>query len=339
MTFNFFSSFLVLALSLSFSLNTAMAQHKTPETTKAPTVVISADTGKLDVITMQDGKRISGKIVAIDAEKVTIKPIDGGETMQLNRSMVVSISSMLRKDIDNTPHLGAHCLLLNQTAFMLPKGRGVYENLDVFLSNRVDFGITDNFTAGVGIDVILLRAHVKVGGQIAKNVHAGLSVVGASAPIFSVSSNRNNNFSSSSGLWYVNALGVFTFGTPETFLNAGAGVTYADVFGLGNSVPVPTVTLGGFTRVSKRWGIMTDNSLFPGREIALNNYYGGTQQSSLFTGTAGARYLAKNLSLDFGLSIYSVYSRTTYAITNPYSSNNETTSGLVLPYFGLKVHW
>jgi hypothetical protein len=327
---------LVFAIFIAISalISAASAQHKAmPERRASP----ATDTAAMQLVTMTDGTKLTGRILSMDTESVTIKVNGIEKPVTLNRKMINSIQTTVETEFD-AEHRGAVGLLSTQTAFMIKKGHGVYENVDVIVANHVDFGISDNVSVGMGFDFLFVRGQLKVGGKIAKNIHAAFNISAATTPAFTTST-YNGYTQNSTGNWFANGQGLFTFGNPDRFFNAGIGVA---LLGSGNAnasqSSTISITLGGFTRINNHWGFMSDNIIFPGQTTTGNGY---TINTSAFIGTAGARYLGRNASFDFGLSAISTATKNSNSYNgNPYSSQaTSSTYTLILPYLGMKAYW
>ena len=103
-------------------------------------------------------------------------------------------------------------MTLTSTAFPLEKGNALYTNIDL-LWNTMDWGVTDNFTAGVGLYLVgaaVLKGKLTFGP--ATNFRAGVGT-----NIFVVFPEFDEF-----GI-LTNVFGVATFGPPEKFINFTGG--------------------------------------------------------------------------------------------------------------------
>jgi len=80
---------------------------------------------------------------------------------------------------------------------------------------------------------------------------------------------------------------VSTFGSPDHSLTAGVGFGHAGGKGEGDADSGPILMLGGSTRVSRRFTLMTENWIFPEEGFELYS--------------AGLRIHGERLSVDLGV--------------------------------------
>ncbi len=349
-------SIFLLFVASFFALNTAFAQHKSVGGKQAAAKSVNDNTvsmdssGTLDVVTMHDGKRWIGKILSLDAQTLTIQVSGEAKPMELSRLMVAGIETTDTESVKfGLTNSFAPSLLVNNTGFMIAKGKGVYQTLD-FVSHHFDYGVSNNVTITAGVDLFYFTGQIKFGGKIAKNANASLTVGGAVPLIGSLTTTTSPNGTSTasgSGVSITSAVAALTFGSSNSFLNVGGGV--AGIFNttnvynssgtttpVNNSLFIPVVHFGGFHRLSQSWSIMSDNTIVV---FNTNPNSVGYAQLPLFVPTLGARYFAgKKTALDFGLTRFGFTS--SYS-SNPYGGSPNTvttiTSYIILPYFALKA--
>ena len=179
--------------------------------------------------------------------------------------------------------------LYGPTGYGLKKGEGYYQNFYLIL-NSVSYGITDNFTIGVGTvpfginatGVSFLTVTPKLSFPIVKdklNVGTGIlysRILGSDAGI---------------------AYGVLTYGSRDNNITVGTGYgffRYNDLFSTGQAsfefANRPILTISGTTRLSKRMSLVTENWFVPSGD---DNYQG------VFT--LSFRYILDKVSIDLGL--------------------------------------
>ncbi len=186
------------------------------------------------------------------------------------------------------------------SAINMKAGDGYYQNTYFFI-NSFNYAITNHFTIGGGFEIFsLLAGHPfafitpKASFDINKNLHIGGGYLYA------------NVLNTSGSFGGINTIyGNITVGNADHNLsvNAGTSLTYGGD---------PTLTICGFTRVSTKFGLMTENWLFP----SFNGYY------ALYS--FGGRIIGRKNLFDFGL------------ITNP----DITSAGIIgIPYLSYTLRF
>lgn len=153
--------------------------------------------------------------------------------------------------------------LIMPSAIGLKKGEGYYQNSYLTL-NSAFIGVNDYITVGGGLELIstmlgspIVYGTVKASAPISKNLHVGGGVLYMN--IFS----REVNFSGL-GVGY----GMVTVGNENHNLTVGTGWGFFD----GEFSDKPMITISGMTRISKRFGLVTENWIVP-TPGAEQNYY------------------------------------------------------------------
>jgi len=118
------------------------------------TYVDTTKTDSLSMILLNDGTDLIGVIQSQDMREVTIRLTDG-RTVIIPSYTIKKIAPIERnqKVGDNiyypNPHPSRY--LYTPTAYPIKKGEGYFQSV-YFLSLQFQYGITDNFSAGVGVD-------------------------------------------------------------------------------------------------------------------------------------------------------------------------------------------
>ncbi|MFN5006287.1 MAG: hypothetical protein ACK5GO_02215 [Ignavibacteria bacterium] len=168
------------------------------------------------------------------------------------------------------------------SAFNLKKGEGYYQNTYLFI-NTFNYGITDNFSMGLGFEFISTFASLgasdfdpiyfltpKYSMQVAENVRIGVGV------LYGKISDDIGGF----GVGY----GLVTYGNPEHNATLGLGFGFFD----GEFSSDPVITISGMTRLSRRISLVTENWFFPA------DVYRGVI-------SYGIRFFGETMSVDLAL--------------------------------------
>ena len=232
-----------------------------------------------------DGNEYIGVIQERTPEKIRLKTEKLGEiviaTADIKR--ISEITIVRAKDgsywLDN-PQATRYFWAPN--GFNLKKGEGYYQNVWV-LFNQAVYGITDHFSAGVGVVPLFIFA----GASTPAWVTAKFSIpvvenkinLGAGALMGTVIGEENTSF----GILY----GISTFGSKDKNLSVGLGWGFAD----GELAKNPTVNISGMIRTGAKGYFITEN------------YFIGTPDNFGVIMSLGGRRIIKNFGLDYGLLI------------------------------------
>jgi hypothetical protein len=278
-----------------FTANFATAQHRTTNTTAA---VAKPDSAMVDFLTMRDGTELIGFVKGMNADMVTFLPLNGGTEMMIQRSLVKATRSMPYKDYMSgylSEHRGAPSLFAAHTGFMLPKGEGRYETMGFVVSNMYDYAITKNVMVGGGFFAFLPAFRVKVGGQVAPNVHLAAGTTIASLPFVGIDFAGGG---SGSNFFFGSTYGVATFGNTNNFFNVSAGVAY----GANPVGAIATVQVGGFSRFSAKTAFFGELNFLPDALYAQTNSNSlKLDRRAFILGNVGLRFMQKTTSWDLGM--------------------------------------
>lgn len=230
-----------------------------------------------------DGNEYIGVIIERSADKIRLKTDKLGEISILNKDVkrVTEVAAARLKNgtywLDNpqsTRYLWA------PNAYNLKKGEGYYQNVWI-LFNQAVYGITDHFSAGVGVMPLFLFAGASTPAWITLKYSVPVVKhkvnVGAGALVGTVIGETNSNF----GILY----GITTFGSRDKNINIGMGWGFAG----GKMARNPTVNISGMIRTGAKGYFITEN------------YFIGTPDNFVVLMSLGGRRIIKNFGLDYGL--------------------------------------
>jgi hypothetical protein len=296
--------FLVVAGLCLCTATTTWAQ--TGDTTDAyvnPGYHAQADTSGHYIITLIDGTVLKGVIMARTSNEVTLKTENlGTVTLQLSniREIKKLESSQVKNGVYWFPNPHPTRYFFAPSAINLKKGEGYYQNAYIIF-NSFNYGVSDNFSIGGGIEFISLFASLamgnfqpivfvtpKVGFKVADRVHAGGGLLYVRVPNFD--SNESGNHA-------LLAYGVGTYGTTDHNATLGAGWGYFE----GETTSRPILTINGMTRVGRNVSLVTENWFAPFQRHT-NTRPGVTETRYVYQGLAsyGIRFFGEKLSVDLG---------------------------------------
>jgi hypothetical protein len=216
-------------------------------------------TGKLEVppkdktqmITMQDGSTLVGRITAIGDSDVKFQTDMGEMTIviaKIREIKEVSVSS-IKGGQYWFPNPNRTRLLWGPTARTLDAGKGYFYDLWIFFPGLA-YGITDNFMIAGGASIIpgvdnqMFYVMPKLGFAAGKNLDLAVSL-------------------QAFRLWdetFYFGLGNMTYGTDDRSITCGLGVAFTDE----KMADKPAATLGGECRLSRRTALVGESWFIPG---------------------------------------------------------------------------
>jgi hypothetical protein len=264
--------FLVLIMNI-FIASAAFAKDKNiKESLKIP----GPDT--IQVVTMQNGSKLMGRIISVGDNQVTFKS-ELGET-KIEVAMIKEIKEVPAKAIKKGNYWfenpNATRLYFAPTARMLKQGQGYFCDYYLFFPG-VSYGITDNISIGGGMSLF-------PGVSLNNQVYFLTPKIGLSA--------TKNSCFSIGALWMAlpkidhkrNSLGIVfgsgTLGNPDGSITFGLGYGFVN----GDFADKPAVILGGEKRFARRLSFVTENWVFPGVSEVPISY--------------GLRFFGEGLSVD-----------------------------------------
>jgi len=268
---NFLSGFAILIVLLTFLPNLVQAQAK-------------QDTIKSRIETI-DGNEFIGVILERSADKIRIKTEKLGEISILNKDVkrVTLVTSDRYRNgtywLDN-PQSTRY--FWSPNGYNLKKGEGYYQNVWI-LFNQAVYGITDHFSAGVGVMPLFLFSSpytpvwltLKYSVPVVKdkvNLGAG-ALIGTAI----------GGGSGTAGILY----GISTFGTRDNNLSVGMGWGFVN----GQIANNPTININGMIRTGPKGYFITEN------------YFIGTTDNFVVLMSLGGRRIIKHFGLDYGFFI------------------------------------
>jgi hypothetical protein len=236
--------------------------------------------------TLKDGSVVTGKIVSISENEITISSGTMGEVRlkKININTMTQVSSINEKVSGIWfPNPNPSRYLLSNSAIPLEKNSGYYQNTWIFL-NSFSYAFTNNLSISGGFEIFSLLAkeegpyafyiNPKISFKAADNFYAGGSVLYA------------NTFKTVSEFGGLGTFNFFaTYGNNNNNITAALGWGWAD----GGFSSKPLVTISGMARLSKRIALVSENWLIPGVDND-SGYYGIISY--------GVRFLGEKTSID-----------------------------------------
>lgn len=243
------------------------------------------DSIKVQIETI-DGNEYIGYILSKTNESVEIKTDKIG-VITIPQSEIKTISEInTKKAKDGTYWLDnpqATRYFWAPNGYNLKRGEGYYQNVWV-LFNQVTLGVTNHFSAGVGMVPLFLFSSgttpVWLTAKFTMPIEENKFNIGAGALLGTVLGEDSN---SGFGILY----GIATFGSKDQNLNLGLGWAYAD----GEIAHNPTINISGMIRTGAKGYFITEN------------YIISTSDDFAVLSMIGGRRLIKHTGLDFGLMI------------------------------------
>ena len=251
-----------------------------------------------------DGNEYIGIILEQTSEKIRLKTDNLGEisiaATQIKK--ITPVNQLIAKDgtywLDN-PQATRYFWAPN--GYNLKQGEGYYQNVWI-LFNQAVYGLTDHFSAGVGVVPLFLFAGTStpawITAKFSMPVVENKFNLGVGALAGTVIGEENTGF----GILY----GISTFGTKDKNLNVGLGWAFAG----GEMAKKPTVNISAMIRTGPKGYFITEN------------YFISTSDEFVVMTMLGGRRIIKGTGLDFGVVI-------------PFAS--EMDSFIAIPWLGLTV--
>lgn len=249
----------------------------------AQEVQIPTDTTQLSSVETKDGNEFIGYIRSIESDVIVVSTENFGE-VRIRRQNIKSIRPLEKGQIvageywPYNPHATRY--FFGPNGYGLRKGEGYYQNTWVFF-NQVSYGISDNFSMGLGIIPLFLFAGAPTPVWITPKVSLPIKRDKINLGLGGLFGTVLGNEGSSFGIAY----GQATFGSRDRNINVGLGYGYA-----GESwANTPTISVSGVYRVGKKFALMTENYMISAGE---ENYV---------LMSAGGRFIGKKIAVDAGL--------------------------------------
>ncbi len=239
---------------------------------------------KLVRIEMKDGSEFMGTLVGETEAEVVIRT-EKLVLMTIKKDGIKSMKEIPPEHIVRgeywapNPQSGRH--FWSPTGYGLKAGEGYYQNLWV-LFNQVSYGISDNFTIGVGIIPLFLfgvevsYTPIWITPKFSVPLKKELINLGGGAII----ANIPGDF----GIFGI-AYGLTTFGDRDRNLSIGLGWGFAD----GEFAEHPMINISWMIRTGKRGYLVSEN------------YFFSAGNENVLILSLGGRTLWNRFSLDYGL--------------------------------------
>jgi hypothetical protein len=290
--------FLVLWL---FTLAVYAQQPTAPLATPIKTTV-KADTSLLNKrvkVSLKDGTDLVGILQSMSGQNLFLKSDNIGD-ITLDIANVLTIKQIEGQQRDGqfwfeNPHPTRY--FFAPSAFTLRKGEAYYQNAYLFV-NSVTYGVTDNFTMGIGYvlnptfkgtQVFFLTPKYSFPSKSKVRFGVGSFIIGTITPKYNYggppnyTTTQNGRSLDAIGILYGNA----TIGTKEHNFSVGLGYGFAN----GTFTSSPVINFAYMNRLAKNVAIVSENW------IAVA---GGTT-GGIFSG--GARIFGERLAVDLALAV------------------------------------
>ena len=233
------------------------------------------------LITLNDGTTLQGVITSETDTEITVQTDNIG-TVPVKKDQIKSRVILNSENYRNgkywfpNPNYSRYII---GPGIQLKKGEGYYQNIDLF-ANTVSYGLTNWLSIGGGIELIstfhgepIFMLMPKVGFEVAKSLWLGGGILYI---------NLNALSSDVKGL----GVGYFTgtYGNSNNNITAGIGWGY---YG-SDWAKKPIVTISGMTRISRHFGLVTENWIF-----------WDYPDETIFT--YGVRFMSEKIAVDVAL--------------------------------------
>lgn len=231
-----------------------------------------------------DGNEYIGVILERSVDKIKLKTEKLGEIYILTKDIkrVADVSAIQRKDgsywLDNpqsTRYLWA------PNGYNLKQGEGYYQNVWV-LFNQAVYGLTDRFSAGIGVMPTFLFAATQTPVWITLKY---------SVPVVKEKINLGGGALMGTiigGSGYAGILyGISTLGTKDRNISLGLGWGFAN----GQMATTPTVNINAAIRTGAKGYLITEN------------YFIGTPTNFMVLSMIGGRRIIKTFGIDYGAMV------------------------------------
>ena len=241
------------------------------------------DEGNMQVLKMNDGTTLTGRITEVRAEAVVFESSVGSVTVEIGK--IASVEEVSQDRFKGGqywfPNPNRTRLYIGSTARMLEQGAGYFMDVFVFFPS-LSYGLTNNVTItgggsifpGVDAEDQIFFGTLKVGLAAGENFDVAASGLVIRVPDWDDDDDLDEPVVVGS------VAGMATYGTDDASVTAGLGFGYAD----DDFADKPVVTLGGEYRISRRMSLVSENWIIPEVEDPLVSY--------------GVRFFGEGLAVD-----------------------------------------
>lgn len=236
--------------------------------------------GKRIIIETKDGSVIQGKYMGHTENGIKVQTESAGELTIPNDQitwMKVVEDDRFKDGEYWFENPNATRYLFSPSAFSLKKGEAYYQNTYLII-NSFNFGVTDNLTIGGGFELYstvtgdpIFFISPKYSFPISKNLRAG-------AGLLYVNALDSNDGFTGLGIGY----GIVTYGNTDDNITVGLGYGFVEK----ELSEKPVFTFSGMKRLSRRFGLVSENWLVP-----TDDYYG--------IYSYGLRFMGERMTVDF----------------------------------------
>jgi hypothetical protein len=238
--------------------------------------------GHIQIITLDDGSNVNGKITNVTGTEVTFESSVGTMTIPIPR--IKEIREVPANRIRGGDYWFTNPnqtrMYIGPTGRMLKKRSGYFTDFWLFFPAAA-YGITDNITIGGGMSLFpgvdfdeqLYYLTPKIGIEAAERLSLAVSGLIIFIPDWS-----DEVIDEPSTLGAI--LGVGTYGTEDKSVTFGLGYGYID----DDFADKPVVTIGGEYRFARRISFVTENWVIPNVDPPLLSY--------------GVRFFGEDIAVD-----------------------------------------
>ena len=264
------------ALLVSVPASRSHAQDTTGTANLKPTAA-----ERVVQVVLRDGSTLLGRVIAVTPTSVRFASAVGESVIpRASISAVRAVSGTALHDGEYWPEDPSRTrLFFAPTGRMLRSSEYYFTDVYVFfpsiqagVSDQVSFGIGASAFPGVPLDEQLYYITPKVGVYASPTVNVAVGALVAGA--------KSLSDASPAGIGY----GVATFGGEDLNVTTGVGVGFVNSSS-SSKFSTTLLMLGGTTRVSKSFALVTENYFTTGR-----------QSGALFSG--GFRFMSEHIAVD-----------------------------------------
>lgn len=269
----------------------------------------------------KDGMNLLGTVESIENNVIVLSNDTYGE-VQLETERIKKISHIKKTTLkaDGYWHENKNYSrnYYGPTGMGLEKGNGYYQNI-MLVWNHLAYAFTDYFTLGVDFEIVSILS--RLSGESPWN---GPMPVTALTPKFSFDVNNSNHIGFGTIFLFIPdteyfldagiSYAVYTYGDKNRNATVGFGLPFLENDFKANS---PIMTLSGQYRLTPKIALLTENWF-----IFYNDDDGDMYDDSntVYIGVHGMRYLARELTWDFGIATLGVAGKDSFFFPVPYIS-------------------
>ncbi|MBC5775323.1 hypothetical protein H8S95_14685 [Pontibacter sp. KCTC 32443] len=224
------------------------------------------------LVETKDGSVYQGIFLGQDEKGIRLRTASAGE-ITIPMDQVKSTRILDERNFKNGEYWfenpNATRYLFGPSAYSLRKGEAYYQNTYLVL-NSFNYGVTNNFTIGGGFELIstftgepTFFITPKYAFPIAEKWRAGAGVLYLTTTL---GDDESEDDFSGMGIGY----SVLTYGNTDNNATIGLGYGFVD----SELADRPVITISGMTRLSRRFGLVSENWIVPEESIGGVFSYG-----------------------------------------------------------------